>query len=290
MLPTPKTIQIFLPSGDPRGIRIAEITTRIVQVIEVPRSLLQEFVKMPESNQVSLYFLVGETDDGSEPRVYIGQTGDLRTRLANHNKNKDFWQRAVVFISRTNSLTQTHTLFLEWYSLQEAKKADRYANENGNSGSKPHTPAPLEADCLEIFDTGRTLLATLGYPVFDPVATPQGQSSQIDESFYCKTAGINGQCLYTPEGFVVLKGSRGRRANVPSLTQSNQNFRQKLIDTGIMIEDGNDVEFIKDHLFNSPSYAALALLGSTANGWVEWKSKDGITLDKLKRQPPKDQA
>lgn len=54
MNPTPKTIQIFLPGGDPRGIRIAEITTRIVQVIELPRSLLQEFLKMPECNQVAL--------------------------------------------------------------------------------------------------------------------------------------------------------------------------------------------------------------------------------------------
>lgn len=33
----PQTIQIFLPSGDPQGIRVAEITTRIVRVIEVPR-------------------------------------------------------------------------------------------------------------------------------------------------------------------------------------------------------------------------------------------------------------
>jgi hypothetical protein len=31
MTATPKTIQIFLPGGDPRGIRVAEITTRIVQ-------------------------------------------------------------------------------------------------------------------------------------------------------------------------------------------------------------------------------------------------------------------
>lgn len=28
MTPTPKTIQIFLPGGDPQGIRVAEITTR----------------------------------------------------------------------------------------------------------------------------------------------------------------------------------------------------------------------------------------------------------------------
>lgn len=31
MTPTPKTIQIYLPAGDPRGIRVAEITTRIVR-------------------------------------------------------------------------------------------------------------------------------------------------------------------------------------------------------------------------------------------------------------------
>ena len=94
MILTPKTIQIFLPGGDPRGIRVAEITTRIVQVIEVPRSLLQDFVKMPESEQVALYFLFGEEEDTAAPMVYIGQTGDLRQRLINHNKNKAFWQRA----------------------------------------------------------------------------------------------------------------------------------------------------------------------------------------------------
>ena len=51
MTATPKTIQIFLPGGDPRGIRVAEITTRIVQVIEVPRSLLQDFLRMPEGEE-----------------------------------------------------------------------------------------------------------------------------------------------------------------------------------------------------------------------------------------------
>lgn len=97
----PQTIQIFLPLGDPRGIRIAEITTRIVQLIEVPRPQLDVFLAMPESEQVAVYFLFGQSDDGAEPKVYIGQTGDLRKRLASHNKDKDFWPRALVLISRT---------------------------------------------------------------------------------------------------------------------------------------------------------------------------------------------
>lgn len=280
-----KTIQIFLPGGDPQGIRVAEITTRIVQLIEVPRALLPEFLKMPESNQVALYLLVGEAEDGAERRVYIGQTGDLPARLTTHNKEKAFWTRALVLISRTNSLTQTHALFLEWYSLQRAKQAARYdLSENRNGGSKPHTPAPLEADCLEIFETGQTLLATLGYPVFEPVAKPS-EAGNPAELFHCKRSGIDGKGLYTPEGFVVLKGSLGHQADAPSIAGTwAGHLRQKLRDSGVVQAKGEHIEFLKDHLFASPSTAAVALLGRTANGWVEWKSAEGKTLDALKRQ------
>lgn len=45
----PRTIQIFLPTGDPAGIRIAEITTSIMRLIEVPRSDLSAFLKLPEA-------------------------------------------------------------------------------------------------------------------------------------------------------------------------------------------------------------------------------------------------
>jgi len=284
MTPAPKTIQIFLPGGDPRGIRVAELTTRIVQVIEVPRSLLGDFLQMSESGQVALYFLFGETEDGSDPRVYIGQTGDLRARLTAHNKEKDFWQRALVLISRTNSLTQTHTLFLEWFSLQAARKAGRYVDDNGNAGSRPYTPAPLEADCHEIFETGGVLLSTLGYPLFEPVAQPVGKADS-PEIFYCRSSGANGRGMYTPEGFVVLAGSTGRRENVPSIVgTSGERLRQNLEQAGVYRVEGDQVVFQRDHLFRSPSMAALALMGRTANGWLDWKAADGRTLDEAKRQ------
>jgi len=281
---TPKTIQIFLPGGDPRGIRVAEITTRIVQVIEVPRSLLQNFLKMPESNQVAVYFLFGEDEDGAGQKVYLGQTGDLRARLVKHNKEKEFWERALVMISRTNSLTQTHALFLEWHCLQAARKAGRYADDNGNSGTKPHTPSPLEADCLEIFETGQVLLACLGYPLFDSVTQPFS-SVNSDEVYFCTGSGTNGRGLYTQEGFVVLKGSVGRSQNVPSLEgEPYARMRERLLQSGVMKEELGTVIFQKDHIFSNPSPAFAALAGRTGNGWKEWKNKDGKTLNDLKRQ------
>ena len=139
----PQTIQIFLPGGNPRGVRIAELTTRILQVTEIPRSLLSEYLESPTVPTVALYFLIGSDPDNENPLVYIGQTGDLAARLTIHNKQKDFWERALVVTSKTNSLTQTHGLFLEWYCLQAVREASRYADENGNSGTRPHTPAPV---------------------------------------------------------------------------------------------------------------------------------------------------
>lgn len=103
----PQTIQIFLPAGDPRGMRVAEITTRIVRVIEVPRSQLADFLKMPEAQQVGVYFLMGELSEAGLPRAYIGQSGNVGIRLVQHNqgndRGKDFWNRALVVISLTAS-------------------------------------------------------------------------------------------------------------------------------------------------------------------------------------------
>jgi hypothetical protein len=284
MTQSAKTIQIFLPSGDPRGLRIAELTTRIVQVIEVPRSRLDEFLRMPESRQVGVYFLFGgcNEEEETDPQVYIGQTGDLSNRLRTHIEKKLFWQRAIALISRTNSLTQTHALFLEWYCLKRAAEAGRFQLQNGNGGSKPHTPAPLEADCLEIFETGSILLSTLGFPLFESVTQGVKQS---DDVLHCKNASADGRGVVTDEGFVVLKGSVGRKENVPSIQGTSvERSRERLIEMGVMRVEGDNVVFQKDHLFGSPSMAAIALLGRRANGWIEWKTKDGRTLDEAKRR------
>jgi hypothetical protein len=284
----PQTIQIFLPSGDPRGMRVAEITTRIVRVIEVPRSQLGDFLRMPEAQQVGVYFLMGELSEAGLPRTYIGQSGSVGKRLEQHHQNKDFWNRAFVLISLTNSLTQTHGLFLEWLAIAEATKAGRYGLENGNTGSQPYTPAPLQADCHEIHETAATLLATLGQPIFEPL-TSAPTAKGIVELFYCKGSEADGVGEYTTEGFVVHKGSKGRAEIVPSIQgTSHERMRSQLITEGVLTENagsaGSMLVFTRDHLFSSPSTAAMAVMGRSANGWVEWKTASGKTLDEVKRQ------
>jgi Domain of unknown function (DUF4357) len=284
----PQTIQIYLPAGDPRGMRVAEITTRIVRVIEVPRSQLADFLKMPEAQQVGVYFLTGELSEAGLPRVYIGQSGNVGNRLVQHNQSKDFWNRALVVISLTNSMTQTHALFLEWFAIAEATKAGRYSLENGNTGARPHTPAPLEADCHEMHETAATLLATLGQPIFEPLTgSPTHTNGEGEKTslFYCKGPSANGVGEYTSEGFVVHKGSTARIEIVASIKGTSQErFRQQLVTDGVLTLNGDHYVFTRDHLFASPSMAAIAVLGRSANGWLEWKTEQGQTLDGAKRQ------
>jgi hypothetical protein len=185
-------------------------------------------------------------------------------------------------------LTQTHALFLEWLAIAEATKAERYGLENGNTGSQPYTPAPLQTDCHEIHETAATLLATLGQPIFEPLKNPP-TAKGIVELFYCKGSGADGVGEYTSEGFVVHKGSKGRAETVPSIQgNSHERMRSQLVTEGILAKQtdrtGSLLVFTRDHLFSSPSTAAMAVMGRSANGWVEWKTESGKTLDEVKRQ------
>lgn len=279
----PQTIQIFLPSGDPQGVRVAEITTRIVRMIDVPRSLLSEFMRMPEADQVGLYFLFGEDEESGAPKAYIGQTGELKSRLSQHNQRKDFWNRALVAVSRTDSLTNTHANYMEWLSIAQTQKAGRYLLDNGNAGGRPHTPPPMEAECDELYATTRILLATLGHPLFQPLAPPEAVQ-QAEEVFFCRASEADARGIYTEEGFVVLAGSSGRLETVPSFqSHGYHRVREQLLEQGVLVVRDGRIHFTRDHLFQSPSGAAACVTGRTANGWIEWKDAQGRTLGERKQ-------
>ncbi|TCZ85030.1 GIY-YIG nuclease family protein [Lysobacter sp. N42] len=279
----PQTIQIFLPAGDPQGLRVAEITTRIVRMIEVPRTLLRDFFAMPESEQVGIYFLFGEDESGRD-MAYIGQTGSLRQRLESHDRNKEFWGRVVVAVSLTKSLTATHASYLEWQSIQTAQRAGRYLLQNGNGGACPHAPAPMEADCREIHETIATLLATLGFKIFEPVRRQPASPATSTATYFCRASGADARAVETEEGFVVLEGSTGRVEVVPSFElHGYYSLRRRLIDQGVLAEEGERIRFTRDYPFKSPSAAAACVMGRTANGLVDWRDATGRSLWDLKQ-------
>ena len=54
--------------------------------------------------------------------------------------------------------------------------------------------------------------------------------------------------------------------------------RDHLLGEGVLVEEGESLRFVHDHLFNSPSTAAGVVLGRNANGRLEWTDEQGRTL------------
>ena len=280
MVNNPKTIQIFLPDGSARSIRIAEITSRTVQAILIPRTKLKKSESRDEVKNVGIYFLFGETYDDVKPIVYIGEAEDCYNRLKQHNGRKDFWNIAIAITSKTFSFTKVHVKYLEWFCYQTAKLIDRYQIENSAIPSKPYISEPMQADLMDNFETIKILLSTLGYPLFEEVL----KSKTKKEILYCKGKDAFAEGEYIDDGFIVFKNSTANIDETKTAGTWVTGMRAKLKGGGILVKKKNILIFTSDYIFTSPSTAAASVLGRRANGWTEWKDKSGKTLDDLKRK------
>jgi hypothetical protein len=275
-----KTIQIYLPDGNPRGIKIAEITSRTVQVVLLPRAHLDLMAKRNELSNVGVYYLIGPADEESLPLVYVGEAEDCLTRLRQHNKTKDFWQLALTCVSRTEHFTKTHVKYLEWFTHQSIAKVGRFRLENPTVPTCPHVSESMKADLEDNFDTMRVLVSALGYPLFDEIQIPEKK-----DQLFCAGKDAEAKGEYTEDGFVVFEGSTANLEESKSAKGTwVSHTRASLIQSGSLVQDKNVYRFTKNHVFSSPSAAAVAVLARNANGWTEWKYADGKTLDEVKRK------
>jgi hypothetical protein len=284
MRPQAKTIQIFLPDGNARGIRIADMTSETVHAIQIPRSQVKDAKQRKEVHQVGTYFLFGEQDDTGYTPAYIGEAENCFERISQHDNKKPFWTTAIIVTSKTLSFTKTHAKYLEWYALTEAQKVEGRFRLEQIMPSKPYVSEPMEADLLNSFETIKVLLSTLGYPILETVEQPK----TAKDTLYCTRRGVSAKGEYVNNEFIVFKGSIAK-ALAKSLDNSPKkvwviNFRKRLEESGILVSKGDNFVFEKDFVFATPSTAATVVIGASANGWIEWKDKDGTTLDELKRQ------
>ena len=276
----PQTIQIFLPDGSPRSLKIAEITNRTISAVFIPRNKLISAQKRNEIQNVGTYFLFGKNEEHSLQQVYIGESEDCLKRLRDHNRNKDFWTHAVVMVSKTSALTKTHVKYLEHLAVKRAQESSRFYTENDKIPTAPFVTESMEADLLDSFETIQVLLETLGYPLFDTV---EEEPTSQKESFKLEGRGIKAQGDLVDDGFIVYKGSEAKLDTVPSCHDYLINLRNQLIKDDILINNGKHLSFNKNYVFSSPSTAGGVVLGRSTNGWTKWKSKDGKTLDEIKR-------
>ncbi|MEM6721934.1 MAG: GIY-YIG nuclease family protein [Bacteroidota bacterium] len=276
----PQTIQIFLPDGSPTSIREAEITNRLVKAILFPRNKMLKASKREIVFYTGVYFLFGVSKDGIQPMVYIGEGEECFTRIKEHNRNKDFWTHCVIITTKTDEYTKTDVKYLEYYCLEKAKEIERYKIENDAGSRKPSISESKEYDLLDNFETAKILLATLGYPIFQE----KRKAHDDKDLFYCKGKEASAKGELTDDGFLVYKRGKCNLEESKGLSKWITILRKRLIEDEILKEENEVLTLQKDYIFNSASAAAATVLARNANGWKEWKDKDGKTLDEVKRQ------
>lgn len=84
----------------------------------------------------------------------------------------------------------------------------------------------------------------------------------------------------------MFTGARARTQTVESIPAWAANLRETLIQSGALVpvDGGASLRLTTDHIFNSPSAAAAALLGRSAAGPIEWKDEAGRTLKEIRAQ------
>jgi len=154
------TIKLFLPRGDAKSLRTAEIINWTGKAIAAPRTELDDILAREELDKAGVYILQGSDPQTGGPRAYIGEAEVIRERLKQH-RTKEFWVSAIVFVGKDENLTKAHVRYLESRLLEEAAEVNRFAlDQNQAGGSK--LPESDRGDMEVFLARIRQLLPVLG--------------------------------------------------------------------------------------------------------------------------------
>ena len=277
------TIKLFLPGGDAKGLRTAEIMNWTGFAIAAPRTELDQLLQRDELDKAGIYILTGTDPLSGSPRAYIGEAEVIRDRLKQH-KSKEFWISAIVFVSKDENLTKAHVRYLESRLLTEATQAGRFTLEQNQAGGSK-LPESDRADMEVFLSRIQQLLPVLGSDLLVPIAQASTKPPPGGVLF-CRIKGAEARGQRTADGFVVFRDSTAVLEERPS-TESYPYVvaqRKQLIADGTLVQKNGLLVFTKDVEFSSPSAAAVVIHGGSANGLTAWKTADGTSLKQLDEQ------
>jgi hypothetical protein len=173
----PFTIRIFVPDGDPEGVRLIDRMNWTGLGIAFPRSKWTEVRQRPEFIRAGVYILVGYQEQEDDlPTIYVGQADGVRDRIEAHYKNKDFWDWGIIFVSNSGGLNRAHVTWLECALVKRAIEAHRCRLDNGNAPQEPGLTEAEKADTQAFLNEILQILPLVGLRAFEfpkAVATPK---------------------------------------------------------------------------------------------------------------------
>lgn len=217
---------------------------------------------------------------------YVGQSKNIKNRLSNHNKNKNFWKEVIVFTDNWDEkgfikyIDELENYFIELID----KSSCHIENEN-----KIYNKEELSEDEQELVKEIENYLIALWYnfknennnqtPTTEKIEKTQKEAVKFPNEWdkfkierNTKDWICDGTMIYKNWKYIVLKWSIWYNKNTKSfLSHSSYKEKIKLIQNWIIKEYPTKIEFIKDYenLKNSPS--ASIILWNPESWNKQWK-------------------
>ena len=274
---TTKKFEIIYHDGHSDGIRSIRRHLSTMTTYVIPRPLLAEAKKIMGINRPGIYYLINENDENKIAQIYIGQTRNGVVRLDDHNRSKDFWNKAIMFLADGKTFSLDMISDLEEYAIVKAQESNRYKVENSVKPKYEIDEYDLPS-IEEVYEEIQFIMATQGYKMDNAK-----MSMNEGDLFRTSRKGIIARGMYGGDKFQVLEGSEINLENPVHLEKYNRQ-RKELFEKDDIVKQDDKYILNVTLEFNTPSGASDFVLGGSTNGWTEWKNNDGKTLDEIYRK------
>jgi hypothetical protein len=272
-----KTIKLFLIDGEPNGRMTCELSNWTGKAYKIPRIQIKESYNRPDLQKTGVYLLFGRSEEG-KPLIYIGEAETIIDRLKQHIAQKEFWNEVILFLSKDENLNKAHVKYLESRLYEIAVEVNRYEISNNSKPTRSSISESEIAEMEEFIENIKLLTNTLGHKVFEPLLKISLSKKSKGMFFIKANRGASGKGLPSSSGFIVLKNSEISISTTNSFPDHFKKMRIRLIEEGVIVNKSDKLIFDQDYEFSSPSTAAAIVEGRSANGMVEWKTDEGLTL------------
>ena len=273
-----RTMTTQFLDGVPNGVNICHCNRSVIKAVYIPRPLLSRAKKIPDLPLQGIYYLIDDKDEGLSC-LYVGKTTQGIARLDDHEVKKDFWNKAILFLSTDTQTFSLDTISaLEKFAIEKAAASKRYAVDNKVDPRQEIRPDQI-SDIKSLYEEIAFIMESFGYQLEDV-----DESKTAGEIVYTSRRGIRAFGVFTPGGFDVLEGSPIDLTVSPKL-ERYEKMRAALMDAGDLVAQPDGTALLQKIVtFKTPSGAADFVLGGSNNGWIEWKDETGQTLDALYRR------
>lgn len=274
----PYSIKIYLPDGTPDGLKIIEKSNWNGKGVVCPRSSFPDNKAREEFSRTGIYILLGPSEQSDVNMLYVGQGDPIKRRLDSHYANKDFWTRAVFFVSKDDNLNKAHIGHLESKLITMATEAKRCLLDNQNCPALPSMSEMDAADAEGFLEEILLRLPVLGINEFKKAEL---NLLKKENRLFMKGPSYQAEGMETPDGFLVFKGAKARREETTSINKYIVGLRSNLLERRVLEEYEDQYLLTQDYSFSSPSTAASVFLARNTNGRTKWKNKEGKTLKEI---------